>query len=184
MDDRAGLRRIEDDDAIRERVRARVDELLFQARSFHPRLRRRPVTPEVAFDLRGRAAGQASWRQGKPPLLRFNLAIARHYTDAFITDTVAHEVAHLVTRECHPGARPHGREWRAVMRQFGIISPQRCHAYEVGTDAVHRQRRWLYECGCRIHQLSTTRHRRTQAGQMVYRCRTCGEVLSPARSEA
>ena len=139
--------------------------------------------PQVAFDLRGQAAGQAVWRAGQPPLLRFNLAIARHYGDDFVNETVAHEVAHVVARHCHPGGRPHGREWRAVMRQFGIREPRRCHDYRDGSEAVRRQRRWLYECSCRMHQLSTTRHRRIQAGLTVYHCRQCRGVLTRATDE-
>jgi SprT protein len=173
-----------DDTHLRERIHARVAELLGRAMALYPALQRRPLAPEIAFDLRGQAAGQASWRPGKPPLLRFNLVIARHYRDDFVTDTVAHEVAHLVTRRCHPHARPHGSEWKTVMRHFGIATPQRCHDYRSGSDAVRRQRRWLYTCGCRTHALSTTRHWRVQSQLSVYRCRQCGEILARANRES
>jgi SprT protein len=135
--------------------------------------------PVIRFDLRGQAAGQVQWRSGEPPLLRYNLAIARGHEADFLATTVTHEVAHLVTVACHGRTRPHGAEWRAVMAYLGVPKPQRCHRYDVDGHGVRRQRRWAYRCKCREHELSTTRHNRAQAGQRDYLCRACGSKLRP-----
>jgi len=136
--------------------------------------------PLIRFDLRGQSAGQVQWHAGRKPLLRYNLDIARRHETDFLTTTVAHEVAHLVTAACHGRTRPHGSEWRAVMRLLGIESPQRCHQYALDEVVVKRQRRWRYLCNCRNHELSTTRHKRMQDGTTRYHCRICGTVLRPA----
>ena len=135
--------------------------------------------PVIRFDLHGQTAGQAQWRYGKRPLLRYNLDIARRHEADFLATTVTHEVAHLVTTACHGRTRPHGPEWRAVMVYLGIPEPQRCHDYEIDGHGVRRQRRWAYRCQCRRHELSTTRHKRVQAGQRRYLCRACGSTLRP-----
>ena len=159
-------------------IRQRVDAVLQQARDLcHARGVRLPE-PEVRFDLSGQSAGQVRWERGRAPLLRFNLLIAGDHLDDFLAVTVTHEVAHLAVAACHPGARPHGTEWRAMMRRLGVAEPTRCHAYSVPA-AVRQQRRWTYRCGCREHQLTTTRHRRVEAGAVQYHCRACGGPLLP-----
>jgi SprT protein len=169
-----------DDTLLTSRIASRVTELLAQAMPLVCRHGRRPLQPVLRFDLRGQVAGQARWQRGLRPELRFNLGIARRHADDFVRVTVAHEVAHLVTYRCHGHTRPHGPEWQSVMRHFGIADPQRCHDYDVDTGQVRRQRRWHYECRCRVHPLSTTRHHRVQRGDASYHCRHCGQALTYA----
>lgn len=137
----------------------------------------RRLKPLLRFDLHGQAAGQAIWQRGRQPQLRFNLDIGRRHADDFVHQTVAHEVAHIVTYQCFGRTRPHGPEWRAVMQHFGIDRPRRCHDYTVEGSQGRRQRRWRYECSCRTHRLSSTRHHRVQRGKARYHCRSCGAAL-------
>jgi SprT protein len=134
----------------------------------------------LRFDLTGRSAGQVVWRRGDPPCIRYNLELAAGDPEAFLAETVAHEVAHLVAYWCHGRVAPHGAEWRAVMRHFGFGEAQRCHRFAVDAAKVRRQRRWRYRCACRDHSLSTTRHNRVQAGRQSYVCRDCGAPLRHA----
>jgi SprT protein len=166
-----------DDSALIARIERRVAELLAQAATVCRAAAPARLRPVLRFDLRGQAAGQARWQNGRRPELRFNLALARRHAPAFVEDTVAHEVAHLVCFACFGRVRPHGPEWRHVMRRFGIAEPRRCHDYDLPADTARRQRRWFYECGCRLHPLSTTRHNRIQRGLARYHCRRCGEAL-------
>jgi SprT protein len=161
--------------AISERTRHLLDE----AEPWFRRHRVQRPQPELGFDLTGRSAGQVRFTPGRPPLIRFNLSIAAEHPEAFIDETVAHEVAHLVTTACFPGARPHGPEWRSVMGSFGWHDPPRCHSFTVPQVQVRRQRRWRYACSCRVHQLSTTRHYRVETGRATYLCRHCGAPLQP-----
>lgn len=130
----------------------------------------------LRFDLRGRAAGQTRLGTRGKLEIRYNLEIAGLQPDAFARETVPHEVAHVVTWLLHGHrARPHGTEWQAVMHHLGIPSPRRCHDFDM--PPVRRQRRWPYRCACRVHQLSTTRHRRVQQQGIRYHCSTCGAAL-------
>lgn len=168
-------------DRLARLIAQRLDAVLAQARA-HCRARGvRLPQPEVRFDLTGRAAGQVRWERGRPPLMRFNLALAGAHPDDFLDVTVVHEVAHLAVAACQPRARPHGPEWRAMMRLLGVAEPKRCHEYTLQT-TVRQQRRWTYRCGCREHQLSTTRHKRVLSGSTQYHCRACGAPLHPIES--
>lgn len=162
-----------------ERLIAQRVEVVLQQAGAHCRARGvRLPQPEIRCDLTGQSAGQVRWGRGRRPELRFNLALARHHLDDFLAVTVVHEVAHLAVAACHPGARPHGPEWRAMMRLLGVEQPRRCHDYAVVAPA-RRQRRWAYRCGCREHELTTTRHKRAAAGAVRYHCRVCGGPLHP-----
>lgn len=158
-------------------ITRRVFELLEAAQPLFERHCVHPLEPELRFDLRGTTAGQARWSDGLRPMLRFNLALAKTGASRFIEQTVAHEVAHLVTAACFGRTRPHGPEWRAIMAFFGLPNASRCHNYPVHHATVRKQRRWPYACGCQTHRLSTTRHRRIENGKATYHCRRCGRQL-------
>ena len=133
---------------------------------------------EIRFDLRGRAAGQASLPARGQPQIRYNPQLLLENGEAFLQRTVPHESAHIIAFRLHGRRiRPHGAEWKAVMALFGADS-RRCHDYDVSTVPGRRLTRHPYRCGCREHQLTSIRHNRIQAGQ-VYLCRACGQELKP-----
>ena len=138
--------------------------------------------PDIRFDLPGKTAGQVRIRAGRLCLVRYNLGLLQRHPEDFLTATVPHETAHLVTvRLFGTGVKPHGREWRAVMRLFGA-EPRRCHDYDVEGLQAHRIRRFRYHCGCRSHLLTSIRHNRILDGQ-VYLCRGCGHPLELATED-
>lgn len=161
---------------LREQAMARSQALLHRAE--HHFARRIP-TPEIRFDLRGRAAGLARLGPGRAGLLRYNARLLADNAAEFLAQTVAHEVAHLVAFHLHgPRIRPHGPEWRAVMRLFGVPAG-RCHRFPVD-QPYRRLTRHLYHCPCRTHELTSIRHNRAQRG-LRYLCRSCGQPLVAGR---
>lgn len=134
--------------------------------------------PEVVFDLAGRAAGQAVFalqEPHRPDRLRFNAALLASHPDFMRTETVPHELAHLVVyRRYGRSAKPHGKQWRALMELFGVPA-RACH--NLPTEPTRRLRRFAYRCGCVDPVwLTSIRHNRAVRGER-YRCRRCGEVL-------
>lgn len=160
---------------LRDRASARSRELLRLAERHYAR----PMPkPEIGFDLRGQAAGQARLIPGGRSRIRYNPVLLRENPDAFLAQTVAHEVAHLVAFERFGSRiRPHGPEWQAVMRLFGA-EPRRCHDFDVERATRRRLTRHAYHCACRTHQLTSVRHNRARRGQ-TYLCRTCRQPLAP-----
>jgi SprT protein len=128
---------------------------------------------EVSFALRGQTAGDACGHTGR---IRYNEDLLVRYGDRFLEEIVPHEVAHVVVARAFRGrCRPHGEEWREVMRTFG--APARsCHAFE--TVPARRMKRIPYRCLCPDPHLLTLRaHRRIRRGHAEYRCRLCANVL-------
>ncbi len=131
---------------------------------------------EVAFDLKGRAAGQMQVR-GRQVRLRFNPVLMTQNWDDFLETVVGHELAHAVAYWRHGRRiRPHGPEWQEIMGWFGL-APQRCHDYDVSASQVRRLPRFRYRCECREHWLTSIRHGRIQRGERDYVCRNCGAKL-------
>lgn len=137
-----------------------------------------PEMPVIRFDLRGKAAGMVVFRQRQNTTIRYNRVMLAENGADFIEQTVPHEVAHLVVRQLHGArARPHGAEWRSLMRFFGA-EPKRCHSFAVSQPPARVMRYFLYRCECRHHRLSAIRHNRSQLGTS-YLCRRCGTRLFP-----
>ena len=136
--------------------------------------------PQIRFDLRGRSAGQARIGSRGPWVVRYNPVLLAANAEDFLATTVPHEVAHLVAYARHGSRiRPHGPEWQAIMRHFGV-APERCHRYDVSAVRGRSLREFDYHCSCRGHRLSSIRHHRVLAGR-DYICRHCSTTLRSGR---
>ena len=136
----------------------------------------------VSFNLRGHTAGKAMCRRGivRDFEIRYNAVLLEENGENFLNRTVPHEVAHLVVYAQYPSrTKPHGYEWKRVMRDFGI-TPKRCHSYDTSNATVRRRgrldREYPYKCGCRTHMLTVIRHRRILKGA-GYTCKVCRQKL-------
>ena len=140
---------------------------------------------DIRFDLKGRSAGMyrvtgsghrlfASKRRE----IRYNSHIfAKYFQDNYNT-TVAHEVAHYVSDLIYglKNIRPHGREWKAIMQAFGANDSVTAD-YDLAGIPQRRQTYHAYQCACRQHQLSTTRHNRIRRRRGRYYCQHCRQLL-------
>ncbi|HFD80991.1 MAG TPA: metallopeptidase (SprT family) [Gammaproteobacteria bacterium] len=135
-----------------------------------------PLIP-VAFDLMGRCAGMYRVRRGRR-CIRYNPWLFARYFEDSLAQTVPHEVAHYVTDALYGirNVRPHGAEWRAIMRSLGV-EPRASGQYDLQGIPVRRQQRHRYRCGCDRHLLSSCRHNRIRRGEARYLCRRCGQAL-------
>lgn len=132
---------------------------------------------EVRFDLRGRAAGMFVFRHGLR-YIRYNPWIFAKYFDDNLATTVPHEVSHYIIAELYGcrGVRPHGPEWKALMHCFGA-DPSVTADFDLSGIPQRRERRHLYRCHCREHQLTTRKHNTIVRGRYYYACRHCNGRL-------
>lgn len=128
--------------------------------------------PKVWFDLRGACAGQAHLSRGG---LRLNPVLLSENRTAFFDDVIPHEMAHWLVFHLDNGPRlkPHGREWKTVMRDLFGLAPRVTHQFDIqqAQSAPYR-----YQCGCRIHRFTPRRHALAASGR-GYRCRHCVKTL-------
>lgn len=149
-------------------ARVRVEQAWLRCCEVCPTL----PAPKVWFNLRGASAGQAHLGHGG---LRFNPVLLSENRTAFFEDIIPHEMAHWLVFHLDNGPRlkPHGREWKTVMRElFGLV-PTVTHQFDIqqAQPAPYR-----YQCDCRIHQFTPRRHALVANGRR-YRCRHCAKTL-------
>ena len=168
-----------DDDDPQARAVEATAHWIMRAREITGASAARLPVPAVRFDLRGRAAGQAILaRRRGDCAIRINAALLASHPREMLAETVPHEVAHVVIhRLCGRRAKPHGAEWKALMRAFGV-EPAPCHT--LPAEPTRRLTRHRYRCRCdEPAWLTSIRHKRAQAGT-TYLCRQCGETLVAA----
>ena len=119
-------------------IRTRVNDKLIQCQAIlKAKLHMDFSIPSIDYNLRGTTAGTArasKWHIQLHPVL------LETHQDEMINETVPHEFAHLVTSQLYPNTkrtvfskgRPHGTEWKHVMRLLGV-KPERCHNMNVPT---------------------------------------------------
>lgn len=164
------------DTAQQEQVLAETERYLLEAERVYKReFDRIPVL----FDLKGQTAGMFKMI-GKKRWIRYNPWIFAKYFEENLRDTVPHEVAHYVTHEVYAGrtGKPHGPRWQRVMAHFDA-DPGVTFDLDLEGVPQRRQKTHPYWCGCRQHDVSTTRHNRIVKGSGRYYCRACeGELLA------
>lgn len=139
--------------------------------------------PTISFKMRGGTGfGQARYGAGTF-MIRINDQISGKYLHDALTDTVPHEVAHLVAYKVYGRCQGHNSNWKRIMRAFGIANPERTAK---GFDTLEfkqfkAQTKYVYNCGradCE-HRVGSKVHKKLQFGS-VYTCKLTGGKLARA----
>lgn len=134
--------------------------------------------PKVNYHQRGTSAGSAYLQHWE---IRLNPVLLLENQRTFIDEVIPHELAHLLVFRHFGRVAPHGKEWRWMMETVLQVPASRTHQFAI---ASVQSKTFPYRCRCRQHQLTIRRHNRVQRGDAEYRCRYCGERLSPQAPHA
>lgn len=131
-------------------------------------------TPAIVFYEKGRAAGMASATNGDILNLEFNVHFILNNWDEMISDTVPHEIAHLVDYWINGKFNAHGAEWQRIMRQMGV-NPSRTHDMKVKRARRTRRYSYIAKCGTNIW-VTTQIHKKIQMGYVRIVRKTGGQI--------
>jgi SprT protein len=168
---------------IKTRVVKRIEHCIAVATAHYGRSF---AMPEIRYDVKGRVAGYAYYKQYR---VDFNAGLLLENIDDFIEQTCAHEVAHLITDVVYPEAhtrsraaystrgkrQPHGPQWQEVMRVLGV-EPKRCHNYDT-TNVVRRKsttREVKCQCCKKSYFIGQKRAKFLEANPTKLWCPVCG----------
>ena len=176
-------------DVLKIRVNDRIAELQKTTRENFGR-----YVPyfKLTYDLKTASlGGQARHKvDGSLYHMRLHPAALMEYKDEYIDEVVVHEFAHLVQgmTDGSCGSKPHGHEWKRVMRVFGA-TPDVTHTMDLDACIVKHgpklgikprkkrvMRKWNYHCNCRNFEISTVRHNKIVRGGS-YRCGRCRTAI-------
>lgn len=125
-----------------------------------------------------RSLGRCHPERGLVQIARFTLDLSPELRD----EIICHEAAHLVVFERHGrSGRPHGSEWKELMRSVGLAPRVRIQL--APADAARSVRaaspRVLFEHRCPVCQMARLARRRMSQ----WRCRACVGAGLPGRLE-
>lgn len=155
--------------AVIDRTRSYIDQAtkLF-GRTFDP--------VPVLFNLKGKTPGMYRI-VGDRREIRYNPWLFSKFPDDSLANTVPHEVAHYIVEQIYGRrVRPHGPEWKQLMRAFGAEPSRTCN-YDLEGIACRRYKLYTYFCSCREHQLTSRRHNQVLRSLRQYLCRDCHSLL-------
>jgi SprT protein len=111
--------------------------------------------------------------------IRLSVPLWPRQGEAEQRNTIIHEVCHIIARSQNRFIKPHGSEWKRLMRQCGEKS-ERCHAVDARDLRRVYTRRAKVEvyCKCSSHLIGPVRADRMRAGTHSYRCGICHNLLS------
>lgn len=124
---------LEAERALKQKAFSRLHQLCLQYRIAHP---------ELSFGLRGTTAGTADENR-----VRLNLKLFTENVDEFLSETIPHELCHVWHGQLGLPGKPHGNEWKNLMRRMGV-HPRVCHRMDVSRSRVRTKRIHAYSCRC------------------------------------
>lgn len=128
--------------------------------------------PQISFKQRGKIAGCARLQINE---LRFNPVLLADNHQLFLDEVVPHEVCHLIVFTLFGKVRPHGKEWKTLMKQLFNLDGQTYHKMDVAKVAG---KNFQYQCLCGPVELTIRRHNKIKRGEQQYSCRRCQSVLT------
>jgi len=103
--------------------------------------------------------------------VELNVHLLRAYPDELLP-TVVHELAHLAVRMLYGNARPHGREFKALMRAVNMPADTTHHLDTAGLKLQQRRYVYLHRCSdCGMMFIARKPRRNCY-------CKACGPEMS------
>lgn len=121
---------------------------------------------EIVYEVRGRVAGQASYR-GTKYKLDFNREAVLNYNDDMTVDTIPHEVAHLVCFANPRLGRNHDAGWKRVCRELGG-DDSRCHDMTLTPGKQVNRYEYYHNATKLTINVGEKTHRKLQMGAVMW----------------
>ena len=153
-----------------EKIKAKVAELIAIYNAQYPDF----DFSDITVKMNGRLTSTAGRAWLSDAVVEFSTSLYAANSEAFLADTVPHEVAHIVAFRAF-GSRGHDNFWKAVAAVTSNTS--RCHTYQVNKKAPGKTYEW--KCACQSHFFSPQRQAWANKGK-TYKCKKCNQILVEA----
>ena len=131
---------------------------------------------KITFNVRGGVSGRAT-RRGNRYFLDFNREAIEKYFDDMVTETIPHEVAHIVCFARPELGKGHDAGWTRVTRRLGGAAA-RTHNYDLSPGKVIR--RFVYIISAQdVITIGPKHHKAIQTGARVFQSAKTRERIQP-----
>lgn len=143
--------------------------------------------PKIEWVDMGVTAGKALSGSN---LIKLSPTLFSENVSDFLSDTIPHEIAHLVTRKIYQAnnifhrVKSHGPEWRHVMYRLGIPAASRCHSYDTSQVSNARPRPYLFKCACQEFRMTELLFKKIYIQKQRRWCLKCKVDLVFVRKES
>lgn len=164
---------------VQTEIRKAVKELIEKGNDLFPTAKLNYNSIEIRFSLYGKSRTGYAWYNydgNGNSILNFHPAVAQQNPQAYIDQTVSHEVSHLFQSKLYPTSKPHGREFQRVAQKLGN-SGRRCSSYNMSQIKGKAKKRFVYTCDCMTHKVTKQKHDKLQMMPWRYTCTRCHSDL-------
>ena len=158
----------------KEEFLARVRQCQAEARRLFPDFRLYDAQLPVVFVRSGRIAGMAK-RKKDVYNLEFSVEAILKDREEMLTNTIPHEMAHIVDMVLHGGRSSHGPRWQHIVQALGG-STERTH--DIPLQKARRSRKYIYKASCGTEvEVGPRHHKSVWLGGKLIVNKTGGTVL-------
>lgn len=119
-----------------------------------------------------RKAGDARYYPAlKRGRIRLSVPLWPRMPEAEKTETIVHELCHLIANHKFGRVQAHGQKWKLLMRMAGYPNARRCHTID-RTGLGRKVLKYKYTCTCSGGYIGPKRFQKWLIGEK-YTCRTC-----------
>lgn len=127
---------------------------------------------DVCVETSGRFKQKAGQYRHSERKVRISKHLLENHPEKVI-ETLKHEIGHAVVLNRYGKRRtkPHGREWKSVMRELGVDNPEACHSLQL------TEYSYLVRCTNPDCDVELGRHRKSRLVKkpQLYVCNECGD---------
>lgn len=133
----------------------------------------------VVFVAKGRAAGMAKFRKNALGItynLEFNVDAINKDWDEMVSNTIPHEIAHIVDHAIHGKFNGHNRIWQRICM---ILGGDATRTHDIPVEKARKTRKVLYKATCGSEIWLTMRmHNQLQRGSILTVRKTGGKITA------
>lgn len=135
--------------------------------------------PHIGAENMGKTLGKFYHYSNR---ITYNPGMFNVMFDHMHSNTVPHEVAHLVVAKLYPNAKQaHGPEFRSVAARLGCTDTKaKAQLSQAGVESFIESGKYVpYNCGCKDTKIMTRiQAAKMRAGRSMYTCKSCNQRIS------
>lgn len=141
------------------------------------KIKKKKMKIPIKYDLRSKRIIGQFCKIGKKRYFRFNTYFIEMNEEKYL-ETVKHEFAHLVASILYKNIKPHGKEWKEIMRKLEAKEIKATtKRYQEDIKIEENKNKIEGECKCQTHYLKEFDAKKIALGEKEFKCLKCKQKI-------